>query len=50
MEKNSLHKKIFIQTWGCQMNEYDTQLIKSILTKNNFNLVPNDARALDNAR
>lgn len=29
-------KKVYLETYGCQMNEYDTELIRSILTANNY--------------
>ena len=38
-------KKIFIETYGCQMNEYDTHLVKAILTKANYTFVPNEDEA-----
>ncbi|MFQ5750808.1 MAG: tRNA (N6-isopentenyl adenosine(37)-C2)-methylthiotransferase MiaB [bacterium] len=29
-------KKVYIETYGCQMNEYDTELIRSILKARNY--------------
>ncbi len=43
---NQLAKnKIFLETYGCQMNEYDSELIKTILTKENYCLVENESDA-----
>ncbi|VFP81186.1 tRNA-2-methylthio-N(6)-dimethylallyladenosine synthase [Buchnera aphidicola (Cinara kochiana kochiana)] len=30
-----MKKKIYIKTWGCQMNDHDSSIIANILTKNN---------------
>ncbi len=38
-------KKVFIQTWGCQMNEYDTELVRSILVKAGYVFVPTEDEA-----
>ncbi len=32
-------KKVYLETYGCQMNEYDSELIKAILEKNNYTMV-----------
>jgi tRNA-2-methylthio-N6-dimethylallyladenosine synthase len=41
----SNNKKIFVETYGCQMNEYDTELVKSILAKENFSFVKTEHEA-----
>lgn len=33
-----MKEKVYIETYGCQMNVYDTELIKSILIKDNFDI------------
>ena len=38
-------KKVFIETYGCQMNEYDTELIRAILAKENFAFVKREDEA-----
>jgi len=38
-------KKIFLETYGCQMNEYDSELIRSILKKENFEFVADEFKA-----
>ena len=39
---NTNNSKIFIETYGCQMNEADTEIIRSILAKENFSFVKNE--------
>src|SRR3989338_11158887 len=44
--ENKLPKLIYIETYGCQMNEYDTELVKAILEKAGYQFI-NDALAAD---
>lgn len=38
-------RKVYIQTWGCQMNVYDTELVRSILEKDGYTFVPKEQDA-----
>jgi len=37
--------KVYIETYGCQMNEYDTELVKTILKKNNYDFAERPEQA-----
>ena len=37
--------QVFIETFGCQMNEYDTELVRSLLKKNGFAFTGDQDRA-----
>ena len=41
-------KKVYIETYGCQMNEYDTEIVKAILKKEDYHFAakPEDADVL----
>ncbi len=35
-QNNLNEKKFYLETYGCQMNENDSEIISTILEKNNF--------------
>ena len=37
--KKKNDKKVYIETYGCQMNVSDTEIVSSILIKNNFSII-----------
>lgn len=37
--------QVFIETFGCQMNEYDTELVRSLLTKNGYAFTEDQSQA-----
>jgi len=38
-------QKIFVETYGCQMNEADTEIIRAVLAKEDFTFVKNEFEA-----
>ncbi len=42
---NGKRQKVYLETYGCQMNEYDTEIIRTILERNDFDFAetPEDA-------
>ena len=41
----SMPYQVYIETFGCQMNEYDTELVRSILTKTGFTFTGDQQQA-----
>lgn len=44
-DKEKKQNKVFLRTFGCQMNEYDTELIRAILLKDGFVFTDNELDA-----
>ena len=40
-----MSKRVFMETYGCQMNVYDSELVKSILLKNSYEFVSSEKEA-----
>lgn len=38
-------KKVYIETYGCQMNVYDTEIVKSVLGKNGYEFTDSESEA-----
>lgn len=45
MADRSEPKRLFIETYGCQMNVYDTEIVKSVLGKSGYQLTDSEAEA-----
>ena len=44
-DSGRMNKKVFLITTGCQMNEYDSELVKAILVKEQYEFVPKESDA-----
>ena len=42
---SAAHEKYFLETYGCQMNEYDSELVRSILNQNGFSETDNESES-----
>lgn len=38
-------KKVYLETYGCQMNEYDSELVRAILLENHYQIVDQEQEA-----
>jgi tRNA-2-methylthio-N6-dimethylallyladenosine synthase len=45
MNTETINKKIFVETYGCQMNEADTEIVRAVLAKDNFEFIQDELHA-----
>ena len=38
-------KKVFVETYGCQMNEYDSEIVKTVLKSREYEIIDSEADA-----
>jgi len=39
------NRKVYIETYGCQMNEYDSEIVREVLRRNNYTLTDSQEEA-----